>query len=61
MEGILAVTPDGRIVGANRSALDQLGMSGAALRMHSLVSLLGTTVGAPWSTISGRRCRCRCR
>jgi transcriptional regulator of acetoin/glycerol metabolism len=46
MEGILAVTPDGKIVGANRSALDQLGMSGAALRMHSLVSLLGTTVAA---------------
>jgi transcriptional regulator of acetoin/glycerol metabolism len=46
MEGILAVTPDGKIVGANRSALDQLGMSGAALRMHSLVSLFGTTVAA---------------
>ncbi|MCP5271271.1 MAG: sigma-54-dependent Fis family transcriptional regulator [Burkholderiaceae bacterium] len=46
MEGILAVTPDGRIVGANRSALDQLGLSGAALRMQSLVSLFGTTVGA---------------
>jgi transcriptional regulator of acetoin/glycerol metabolism len=46
MEGILAVTPDGKIVGANRSALDQLGMSGAAVRMHSLPSLLGTTVGA---------------
>ncbi len=46
MEGILAVTPDGRIVGANRSALDQLAMSGAAVRMHSLPSLLGTTVGA---------------
>jgi transcriptional regulator of acetoin/glycerol metabolism len=46
MEGILAVTPDGRIVGANRSALDQLAMSGAAVRMHSLPSLLGTTVAA---------------
>ncbi len=46
MEGILAVTPDGRIVGANRSALDQLGLSGAALRMQGLVSLFGTTVGA---------------
>ncbi len=46
MEGILAVTPDGRIVGANRSALDQLGLSGAAVRMHSLPSLFGTTVGA---------------
>jgi len=46
MEGILAVSPDGRIVGANRSALDQLGLSGAALRMQSLVSLFGTSVGA---------------
>jgi transcriptional regulator of acetoin/glycerol metabolism len=46
MEGILAVSPDGKIVGANRSALDQLGMSGAALRMQSLPSLFGTTVSA---------------
>ena len=46
MEGILAITPDGKVVGANRSALDQLAMSGAAVRMHSLPSLLGTTVGA---------------
>ena len=46
MEGILAVSHDGRIVGANRSALEQLGLSGAALRMQSLVSLFGTTVGA---------------
>jgi sigma-54 dependent transcriptional regulator, acetoin dehydrogenase operon transcriptional activator AcoR len=46
MEGILAISPDGRIVGANRGALDQLGLSGAALRMQSLVSLFGTTVGA---------------
>ena len=45
MEGILAVNPDGRIVGANRAALDQLGLSGAALRMQSLASLFGTTVG----------------
>jgi len=45
MEGILAISPDGRIVGANRSALDQLGLSGAALRMQSLVSLFGTSVG----------------
>ena len=35
---------DGRILGANRSALDQLDMSSAALRMHSLTSLFGTTV-----------------
>ncbi len=46
MEGILAVTPEGRITGANRGALEQLGLSGAALRMQSLVSLFGTTVAA---------------
>ena len=46
MEGILAISQDGKIVGANRGALEQLGLSGAALRMHSLTSLLGTTVGA---------------
>lgn len=46
MEGILAVSPDGRIVGANRGALEQLGQSGAALRRHTLASLFGTTVGA---------------
>jgi len=46
MEGILAVNREGRIVGANRSALDQLGMSGAAVRMMSVTSLLGTSVGA---------------
>ena len=46
MEGILAVSADGRIVGANRGALEHLGLSGAALRMNSLASLFGTTVGA---------------
>ena len=45
MEGIIAARPDGRIVGANRSALEQLGMSGATLRMHSLETLFGTSVG----------------
>ena len=44
MEGILAVGPDGKIVGANRGALDQLGLSGVALRRHTLESLFGTTV-----------------
>ena len=39
---ILQLVEDGKIVGANRSALDQLAMSGAAVRMHSLPSLLGT-------------------
>ena len=46
MEGILAVTPEGRIVGANRSALDELGLSSSALRMQTLTSLFGTHVGA---------------
>jgi transcriptional regulator of acetoin/glycerol metabolism len=46
MEGILAVSQDGKLVGANRGALEQLGLSGASLRMHSLPSLLGTTVAA---------------
>jgi sigma-54 dependent transcriptional regulator, acetoin dehydrogenase operon transcriptional activator AcoR len=46
MEGILAVAPDGRIVGANRGALEQLGLSGATLRMQSLASLFGTTIPA---------------
>jgi sigma-54 dependent transcriptional regulator, acetoin dehydrogenase operon transcriptional activator AcoR len=46
MEGILAIAADGRIMGANRGALEQLGISGAAVRMHSLSTLFGTTVGA---------------
>ena len=46
MEGILAVSQDGKLVGANRGALEQLGLSGAALRMHSLASLFGTSVSA---------------
>ncbi|MFO1220415.1 MAG: sigma 54-interacting transcriptional regulator [Burkholderiaceae bacterium] len=46
MEGIIAVRPDGRIVGANRGALEQLGVSGAALRMQTLESLFGVSVGA---------------
>ena len=45
MEGILAIAPDGKIVGANRGALELLGLSGAALRMHSLGSLFGAAVG----------------
>ncbi len=43
IEGIIAVRPDGKILGANRSALDQLGMSSAALRMQSLTTLFGTS------------------
>ena len=46
MEGILAVGPDGRVLGANRGAQEQLGLAGVALRMQTLQSLLGTTVGA---------------
>ncbi len=46
LEGIVVVGPDGRILGANRGALDQFGMSGAALRAHSLTSLFGTTPAA---------------
>jgi transcriptional regulator of acetoin/glycerol metabolism len=46
MEGILAVGRDGRFLGANRAALDLLGMSGAALRMNSVTSLLGTPLAA---------------
>ena len=46
LEGIVVIGPDGKILGANRSALDQLDMSGAALRMHSLSSLFGTTTSA---------------
>lgn len=46
MEGILALAPDGRVLGANRGAQEQLGLSGVALRMQTLQSLLGTTVGA---------------
>ena len=46
LEGILVVGPDGRIIGANRGALDQLGLSGAVLRTHTLGSLFGTTPAA---------------
>ncbi len=46
LEGILVVAPDGKVLGGNRSALDQLGMSGAALRMQSVTSLFGTTTSA---------------
>ena len=46
MEGILAISADGKLVGANRGALEQLGLNGAALRMHSLTTLFGTSVNA---------------
>jgi transcriptional regulator of acetoin/glycerol metabolism len=46
LEGILVVGPDGKMLGANRGALDQLGLSGAALRAQTLGSLLGTSTAA---------------
>jgi sigma-54 dependent transcriptional regulator, acetoin dehydrogenase operon transcriptional activator AcoR len=46
LEGIIVVGAEGRILGANRSALDQLDMSSAALRMQTLTSLFGTTPSA---------------
>jgi transcriptional regulator of acetoin/glycerol metabolism len=46
LEGIVVVGDGGRILGANRSALDQLGVSGAALRGQTLTSLFETTIAA---------------
>ncbi len=46
LEGIVVIGADGKVLGANRSAIDQLGMSGVALRTHSLTSLFGTTLAA---------------
>jgi transcriptional regulator of acetoin/glycerol metabolism len=46
LEGIVVVGGDGRILGGNRSALDQLDISSAALRMHSLTSLFDTSIAA---------------
>jgi len=46
MECIVVAGQDGRLLGANREALDQLGMSGAALRMNTLNGLFGLTVSA---------------
>ena len=46
LEGIIVVGADGRILGANRSALDQLAMTGISLRGHTLTTLFGTTVAA---------------
>jgi sigma-54 dependent transcriptional regulator, acetoin dehydrogenase operon transcriptional activator AcoR len=45
MEGILAIDPDGRILGANRGALELLGLSGATLRRHTVASLFNTPLG----------------
>ena len=46
LEGIVVVGDDGRVLGANRSALDQLSLGGSQLRAHTLASLFGTSVAA---------------
>jgi len=46
VEGVVVVGADGKILGANRSALELLSVSGASLRMHSLTSIFGTTTSA---------------
>ncbi|MEQ1683200.1 MAG: sigma-54-dependent Fis family transcriptional regulator [Burkholderiaceae bacterium] len=46
LEGILVIGDGGKILGANRSALDQLNMSTVSLRAHTLTSLFGTSVAA---------------
>ena len=46
LEGIIVVDGDGRVLGANRSAQDQLDLGGPALRMHTLTSLFDTTLAA---------------
>ena len=46
VEGVVVVGADGKIIGANRSALELLGMSGASLRMQSLTSLFGATAAS---------------
>jgi sigma-54 dependent transcriptional regulator, acetoin dehydrogenase operon transcriptional activator AcoR len=46
LEGILIIGEGGKILGANRSALDQLNLGTMSLRGHTLPSLFGTTVAA---------------
>jgi transcriptional regulator of acetoin/glycerol metabolism len=45
-EAMVALSPDGAILGANRSALEQLGLNVPALRKLGLEGLFGITVGA---------------
>ena len=45
MEGIVAVSDDGRCLGANRSALELLQLSPLALRMHPVQALFGLSAG----------------
>lgn len=42
----MAVAPDGKILGGNRSAIDQLGLSSSTLRAQTLASLFGTSTAA---------------
>lgn len=53
-EAVLALDEDGRILGANRPAMELLAFTPAALRRESLVSLLGCGLGA--LAEAGRRC-----
>ena len=46
LEGIAVLNPEGRFLGANRSALDLLDLQGSTLRMRSLASVFGVTVTA---------------
>ncbi len=46
MEGIVAVSAEGGVLGANRSACELLGLGPLAIRRQSLESLLGVSVGA---------------
>ncbi|WP_428420411.1 sigma-54-dependent Fis family transcriptional regulator [Methylibium sp.] len=46
MEGIVSVGPDGKLLAANRAALDTLRLSGAALRMNTVTGLFGVSLGA---------------
>lgn len=43
-EGMLALSAEGAILGANRSAIEQLGLTVAALRMMGLEAVLGITL-----------------
>lgn len=45
-EAMIALSPDGEILGANRSALEQLGLNVPALRKLGLEAVFGTTIGA---------------
>jgi sigma-54 dependent transcriptional regulator, acetoin dehydrogenase operon transcriptional activator AcoR len=46
LEGIVVLEPDGSIVGANRGALEQLGISDLELCSHDVASLFGTSAAA---------------